>query len=138
MLQQQHKKMALINELAETEVNHFFNVEIEILEATMVKLREKGVNRPEDLVEFNADYVNSIAETLSKPGGLVPAIDGDREEPAFMLAPGVRIGSKALTRLEAATHIMKYYEMVNLNLLASLLRHDHIIKNFKLKFDTIK
>ena len=38
----------------------------------MVKLREKGTNRPEDLVEFNANDVIIIDEALRKPGSLVP------------------------------------------------------------------
>ena len=84
---------------------------------------EKGVNRLEDLVEFNVVHVNIIAETLRKPEGLVPESEGNRVEPALMLDPIVRIGVKALERLEALMHIMKYYEMVNPNLLASILRH---------------
>ena len=42
MLQQQRKKICYMTELAETEVNYFFNVEIGILEKTMVKLQEEG------------------------------------------------------------------------------------------------
>ena len=33
---------------------------------------------------------------------------------------------------------MKYYEMINLKLSASLLRCDPIIKNFKIEFDNFK
>ena len=37
-------------------------------EATVVKLREEDIERPEDLVDFNAKNVNSVAEALRKPG----------------------------------------------------------------------
>ena len=59
-------------EFTDDEVNHFFNIEIGVPKATMVKLREKGTNRPEDLVEFNANDVIIIDEALRKPGSLVP------------------------------------------------------------------
>ena len=44
-----------------------------MLEPTMVKLREEGIERPEHLVEFNSEDVKSITEALRKPGGLVPS-----------------------------------------------------------------
>ena len=49
-------------ELADEEVNYFFNKERRIKETTMVKLREEVINRPKDLVSFNADYESRIAE----------------------------------------------------------------------------
>ena len=80
----------------------------------------------------------SMAEILRKPGGLVTESASTRVVPALKLAPMVRIGAKDLAHLEVATYIMKYYGIVNIKLLASLLRHDDVIKNFKLEFDAIK
>ena len=104
----------------------------------MVKLREEHVNIPEDLVEFNANYVRSIAKELRKPSGLVASGSSDRIAPTLVSDPRVRIGVNTLMSLEKATHIMKYNEMINLKTSESLLRHDPIIKNFKLEFDAIE
>ena len=57
--------------------------------------------------------------------------------PALVSAPGACIGAKVLTCLEVSMHVMKCYEMVTLKPSASLLRHYHIIKNFKLEFDAV-
>ena len=138
MLKLQHQKMSHTTELADDEVNHFFIMEIGFLEATMVKLREEDVNSPEDLFDFNADDVSTIADDLRKPCDLAPLGGGTRILPTLVSALVVRIGANTLMRLEAAVHIMKYYEMVNLKPSSSLLRYDHIIKNFKLEFDAIK
>ena len=46
MLEQHHSKMPCMTELADDEVNHFFNIEIGTSEATMVKLREEGTTKP--------------------------------------------------------------------------------------------
>ena len=138
MLQQQHQKRPYTTELTDDEANHLWNIEIGIPEAATVKLREKGVNRIEDLVDFNVDAVSTIAESLRKPGGLASSGGSSRIAPVLASAPVVCIGAKAWTHLEAATHIMKNFKVVNLKLSVSLLRYDTIIKNIKLEFDDIK
>ena len=122
--------------LTDIEVNHFFNVEIGMPEPTMVKLREEGIVRPEHLVEFNEKDVKSIAEALRKAGGLVPS--GTTSRASMMSAPGVRIGTRALIRLEASIQIMRCYETVNHKPTASQLRYDPVNKNFKLEFNALK
>ena len=92
--------------LTDIEVNHFFDVEMGMPEPTMVKLREEGVERPEHLVECNAEDVNRIAEALSEPGGLVPSSGAARK--VMTLSPGVRIGARVLIKLEAEMHVMKH------------------------------
>ena len=91
--------------------NHFFNVEIGMIEATLVKSLEDGTERLKYHVEFNAECVNIIAEALRKTGGLVPSSSGTRV--VLTSSPKVRVGAKALIRLEATMHTMKNYEMVN-------------------------
>ena len=99
--------MPYTTDLTEAEVNHFFNVEIGIPELTMVKLREEGIERPENLVEFNSEDVKGIAEALRKPGGLVPSSGNARA--SMIPAPGAWIGARALIRLESTMEMMKNY-----------------------------
>ena len=124
--------MSDTTDLTEAEVNHFFNVEIGIPEPTMVKLREEGIERPENLVEFNSEDLKGIAEALRKPGGLVPSSGNARA--SMIPTPRTRIGARALIRLEAAMEIMKCYETVNHKPIAGQLLHDPVVKNFKLEF----
>ena len=116
-------------ELTDDEVNYFY-IEIGTLEVTMVKLQEEGIERLEDLVEFNAEDVNSVAEALGKSGGLVPSSSSARS--SLVLAPRVHIGAKALNHLELVMHVMNYYEITNDKPAASHIRHDPVVKNFKL------
>ena len=55
----------------------------------MVKLWEEGINIPEDLVVFNADYVSRIAEASSKTVNLVSSSSGTRATTALVSASGV-------------------------------------------------
>ena len=123
------------NEVADDEVNHFFNIEIGISEATIVKFREEDNEILEYLVEFNAKHINSIDEALRKPVGLVPL--GSGAIASLTSVPGVQIGAKSLILLEAAMHVMKHYEIVNHKPKTSHLRYDLVVKNFKLEFNAI-
>ena len=104
----------------------------------MVKLRAEDVSRPEDIVDFNDDNVSSMSEALRKPGGLVSSSDSAKTSPSLMSDPRSHIGSKALTHLEATINVIKSYNIVNLKPLAIILRHDAMVKRFKLEFDAIK
>ena len=138
ILHNQHKKILCATEITETEVNHFFNVEIGIPEPTMVKLQEEGINRPEDLVNFIAEDTNIVAEGLKKPGGSVLTSRGNTSVLALASAPGVRIEANALMCSQAAMHIMKCYKTVKVKPTSILKQCDTIIKKFKLDFYAIK
>ena len=128
--------MPRTTDLTEAEVNHFFNAEIGILGPTLVKLREEGIERPEHLVEFNSDDAKGVAAALRKPGGLVSS--SASATVSMIPAPGARIRARALVRLEAAIEMMKHGETLNHKPTADQLRCDHVTKNFKLEFDTLK
>ena len=93
--------------LTDIEVNHFFDVEMGMPEPTMVKLREEDIVTPAHLVAFNENDVKGIDEALRKPGGLLPSGYASRE--SMPPAPIVRIGARALFRLEASMHVMSCY-----------------------------
>ena len=75
----------------------------------MVKLREEGIYRTEDLDQFNSDDVRNTAEDLRKPVGLLPSGGSDRVVPTLASVPGARIEENALTCLEVSMHVVKYY-----------------------------
>ena len=127
--------MQYATDLANDEVNHFFNLEIGTPEPTIKKLREEGTERPENVVEFSEKDVKGVAEALRKPGGLVP---GATPRASITSAPRVRIGARDLIRLEASMQIMRHCETVNHEHAASQIHYDLVIKNVKLEFDALK
>ena len=86
-------------------------------------------------MEFSEKDVKSIADALRKPGGLVL---GATPRASMTSEPGLRIGTKALTRLEASMQSVRHHETVNHKPTASQLRYDPVIKIFKLEFDALK
>ena len=70
--------MPCTTDLIYNEVNHVFNMEIDMPEPTMVKFLEESIKRPEHLVELSTEDANNVAEALRKPGGFMPSSDGAR------------------------------------------------------------
>ena len=102
----------------------------------MMKLHEEGIERPETLIEFNSDDAKGIVEALRKHRGSLPSSANAR---ASMIPDhGVRIGTRALIRLKSAMEMMKYYETVSHKPASDQLRHNPLIRIFKLEFDVLK
>ena len=45
------------------------NDQMGIPQATVVKLQEEGISRPDDLVDFDKDTIKQIADNLRRPAG---------------------------------------------------------------------
>ena len=71
----------------------------------MVKLREEGIERLENRVKLNFDDTKGTDEALRKPGGSSPSSENART--SMIPYSGVRVGSRALIRLETAMETMK-------------------------------
>ena len=56
--------MPFTTSLSEAEVKYFFEVELGIHTDTVLRLTEEGIERPEDLIEFNSENVKTIVENL--------------------------------------------------------------------------
>ena len=56
--------MPFTTSLSKAEVKHFFKVELSIHSDTVLRLAEEGIERPEDLIEFNSENIKPIAGNL--------------------------------------------------------------------------
>ena len=99
-------------------------------EETRLRLQDKGINVPEDLVEFDEDSVRRIADNLRRPGGCTP----DPNSANLLTAPGLptppfKFGVKSQQRLLKAIQIMKYYDTVNFEIDANMVEYGPVIKD---------
>ena len=53
--------------LDDHQVKHFFEIELGMPEATVERLAEEGIERPEDLVEFTSEDIKTMVENLHRP-----------------------------------------------------------------------
>ena len=56
--------MPFTTSLSEVEVKHFFEVELGTHTDTVLRLAEEGIERPENLIEFNSENTKTIVENL--------------------------------------------------------------------------
>ena len=125
--------MPFTTSLSEEEVKHFFEVELGIHSDTVSRLAEEGIERPEDLIEFNSENVKTIVGNLRRPGGTVPEGRTGRTVPTQPF----KFGAKAVLRLENAIDIMKYYETLDFQVTADMLVYEPTIKNFKMEHNAL-
>ena len=73
---------------------------------TRQKLVEEGIERPEDLAQFDAKAMEQIRKSLLHPAGRVE--DPEDEERTIPTPPFV-IGAKSLQRMIAMADLIRFY-----------------------------
>ena len=126
--------MPFATSISEEEVTHLFEVELGAHHDTASRLAKEGIERPEDLIEFNFANVNTIIGNFRRPGGRVPdeAIVG-RTVPTQPF----KFGAKAGLLLENAIGTMKHYETLDFQVTTDVTLCEPTIKNFKLEHDAL-
>ena len=88
------------------------NDQMGIPHATVVKLQEEGISRPDDLVDFDKDTIKQIADNLRRPAGRIPDPTPGAPAGATIPTPPFVFGARSVMRLTAATKLVRYYVMV--------------------------
>ena len=113
--------------LDDCQVKHFFEIELGTPEATVERLAEEGIERPEDLVEFSLADIKTMVADLRRPGGSEPDGDAGGTVPTFPF----KFGAKATLRLQNACDVVKYYETLWYDMSADVLVYDPAIKKLQ-------
>ena len=99
--------------------NHAFFTEaaqMGIPEATVTQMAVEGVNTVDDLLDFDKDTIDQMANNLRRPPGGAGAF-------AF--------GARSQKRLLAATKLIKFYDAIGRNLTAANLQWTPTMRNFE-------
>ena len=98
--------------------------------ATMVQLANEGIDVVQDLVDFDKDTLQQVADNLRRPGGRMPDPDPNAAAGATIPTPPFAFGAKSHKRLLAACDLVRYYTAVGGDLTPSNIRWNPAIKNF--------
>ena len=90
---------------------------LHIPQATVEKLKEEGIEAPEDLLEFDEEKICNIAKTFR--------------------ANNTILGAKSIGRLCEACNIVKYYKTVNRTLTTANMRYNQVIQNFAIEWKAL-
>ena len=75
----------------------------------VVQMAIEGITTASDLVEFDKDSLDQLANNLRQPGGRVPDPNPNTAPQATIPAPAFTFGVKSQKRLLAATNLVKYF-----------------------------
>jgi hypothetical protein len=91
--------------------------------ATVQQLSNEGINTIDDLLEFDKDSIEQIAQNMRRP-------------PAGL--PPFTFSAKSQKRLIVACDLVRYYEAVNRPLTAAGMRWIKVVKNFEIQWKALK
>ena len=103
--------------LTVAQTTNFFqqNAQMDIPAATVAQLVNEGISTVDDLMDFDKDSLEQVANNLRRlPGG----------------AAAFTFGAKSLKRLIIACDLIRYYETVGRNVTAANLQWTPIMRNF--------
>ena len=94
---------------------------------TRLKLVEEGIERPEDLAQFDSKAMEQIRKSLLHPAGRV--VDPEDEDRTIPTPPFV-IGAKSLQRMMAMADLVRFYQTIGRELTIGNLRCSTIAEHF--------
>lgn len=102
------------------QTNQFFTAanQMAIPVDTLEALREEGIERPDDLIEFDNEKLQNIAKTFR--------------------AGDVTLGAKSIGRLVEAANIVHYYDIVGRELTPANMTYLRVIRNFTVEWSALK
>ena len=97
---------------------------------TRARLQQEGIVAVNDLINFDKDALNQVADNLRCPGGRAPNTDPNVPAGATMPTPPFVFGAKSQKRLLAACEMVRYHDTVDGQLSVGMIRWDPVIRNF--------
>ena len=129
--------------LSAAETTAFFQdaTDMAIPNATRIAMQLEGITAVEDLADFTDDDLKLIADNLRRPPGrIADPRAGQRGVPAgaTIPTPAFTFGAKSQLRIKAASDIVRYYETVEREITAPMMRWNPIVKNFSQHWKTLR
>jgi hypothetical protein len=115
---------------AQTTAFFEYDVQMDILHATAMQLRDEGITTVDDLIDFDKNTVAQITANLRRPAGRVADSNPGAADGATVPTPLFVFGAKSQQRLVVAAQLVRYYEMVGRNTTVGNLQWTIVMKNF--------
>ena len=106
--------------------------------ATVIQLCAEGIKAVTDLVEFDKESLQQLADNLRCPGGCVPDPNPGAPASATIPTPPFIFGAKSQKRIAVACDLVRFYTTVGCNLTAANLQWNTVMKNFEVQWKVLK
>jgi hypothetical protein len=112
--------------------------QMSIPNATVMQLQNEGISNVDDLIDFDKDTLQQVADNLRRPGGRIQDPTPGAAEGATIPTPPFVFGAKSQKRLLAACNIVRYYEETGRPLTTANIQWNTVIKNFIEQWKALK
>ena len=109
-----------------------------IPDETVVQLGNEGITTVDDLMDFDKDTIQQVAESLRRPGGRIPDPTPNSAPGAKIPTPPLVFGAKSQKQLLAACDIVRYYETTGRGITTDNISWNTVINNFETQWKVIK
>jgi hypothetical protein len=117
----------MLNSLTLTpdEITNFFTncKQLGIPECTVKKLKDEGIEHPCNLIDFDKDTLQQVAENLHK----APTCKTDNEGDVIYLDPYV-LSAKSYKRMLETAELMRFYEAIGQEIDAESIQYETVTK----------
>ena len=100
---------------------------------TVIQLHAKGTEAVADLVDFDKDLLQQLADNLRCPGGQVPDPNPGAPAGATIPTPPFIFGAKSQKRIAITCELVRFYATVGWDLTAANLQWNTIMKKFEIQ-----
>ena len=105
---------------------------------TVVQLQAEGITLVSDLVDFNKDSLQQLADNLRCPGGRVLDPNPAAQPGSTIPTPPFVFGAKSQRHIAVVYDLVKYYRTVGRELTVANLQWNTMMKNFDVQWTTLK
>jgi hypothetical protein len=112
--------------------------QMSIPNATIIQMQNEGIETFDDLINFDKDTLQQVADNLRRPGGRIPDPTPGAAPGATIPTPPFVFGAKFQKRLLAACNIVRYSETTGRPLTTVNIQWSTVIKNFTEQWKALK
>ena len=105
---------------------------------TVMQLHAKGIEAVTDLVDFDKDSLQQLADNLRRPGGCVLDPNSGAPAGATIPTPPFVFGAKSQKQIAITCDLVRFYAMVGHDLTAANLQWNTVMKNFEIQWKVLK
>ena len=104
----------------------------------VVQLVNERIATVDDLVDFDKDTIQQVADSLRRLGGSIPYPTPNAAPGATIPTPPFVFGENSQKRILTAGDIVRYYDTTRRGIATSKISWNTVIKNFEAQWKAIK
>ena len=105
---------------------------------TVIKLQAEGITNVDDLIDFDKDTLQQVADNLRRSGGRIPDPTPNAQPRASIPTSPFVFGAKSQKRIKAACNLVRYYDTTLRPITTGNIAWDTVKNNLFIQWKALK